>query len=364
MGGLLEGRATETGTRHYAARMAEVTAPGHFRDQRGLSLSSLGIGTYLGKEDDAADARYAESISAAFAAGVNVIDTAINYRSQRSERSVGAAIANGIPREEVLVATKGGFLPADGSAPRDFARYVEETWVKPGILRPDEIVAGCQSFAPKFLEDQIERSRKNLGLATIDVYYIHNPEMQLRVVSREEFRRRIRAAFEVLESAVTDGRIGAYGTATWSGYRVAPEDKAHLSLDEMVEDAKAVGGERHRFRFVQLPYNLAMREAARNPTQAHGGARIPFLDAAIEQGLYVMASASIHQGHLAQGHPPAVRAAFPEAPSDAVRAIQFVRSTAGVGTALVGMGRPEHVAENVRVAKLSPASPDVAWNLA
>lgn len=364
MSGLRDGRASESGTRQYAARMAEATAPGHFRELRGLSLSSLGIGTYLGKEDDAADARYVDAIAAALAAGVNVIDTAINYRSQRSERCVGAAIAKGVvPRDEVLVATKGGFLPADGSAPRDFARYVEETWVKPGILRADEIVAGCQSFAPKYLEDQIERSRQNLGLATIDVYYLHNPEMQLRVVSREEFRRRIRAAFEVLEGAATDGRIGAYGTATWSGYRVAPEDKAHLSLDEMVEDAKAVGGERHRFRFVQLPYNLAMREAARNPTQVREGARVPFLDAASDHGLYVMTSASIHQGHLAQGHPPAVRAAFPDAPSDAVRAIQFARSTAGVGTALVGMGRPEHVAENIRVAKLPPAQADVVSNL-
>jgi aryl-alcohol dehydrogenase-like predicted oxidoreductase len=270
----------------------------------------------------------------------------------------------GLAREEIVVATKGGFLPADGAATRDFARYVEETWVKTGLLKAEEIVAGCQSFAPKYLEDQIERSRKNLGLETIDVYYLHNPEMQLRVVSREEFRKRMRAAFEVLEGAVTDGRIGAYGTATWSGYRVGAEDKAHLSIDEMMEDAKAVGGERHRFRFVQLPYNLAMREAARSKTQMHAGARVSFLEAAMDNGLYVMTSASIHQGHLAQGHPPAVRDAFPDAPSDAVRAIQFVRSTAGVGTALVGMGRPEHVAENVRVAKLAPASPDVPGNLA
>jgi aryl-alcohol dehydrogenase-like predicted oxidoreductase len=335
------------------------------RDFRGLSLSSLGIGTYLGKEDEAADARYTEAIRAAIAGGVNVVDTAINYRSQRSERCVRAALAGGgIDREEILVATKGGFLPADGAATRDFARYVEETWVKPGILAPDEIVAGCQSFAPKYLADQLERSRNNLGLETIDVYYLHNPEMQLRVVTRSEFRKRMRAAFEVLEEAATAGRIGMYGTATWSGYRVAPEDKAHLSLAEMLDDAKSVGGERHRFRVVQLPYNLAMREAARLPTQEHMGRRVPFAEAALDQGLYVMTSASIHQGHLAQGHPPAVRAAFPEAASDAVRAIQFVRSTAGIGTALVGMGRPEHVAENLAVAAIAPAPPEVAQQLA
>lgn len=360
---MVTGRATEAATKRFASRTE--AAQGHFRDFRGLSLSSLGIGTYLGKEDDAADVRYMEAIRAAIAGGVNVIDTAINYRSQRSERCVGAAIADlGVAREEILIATKGGFLPADGAATRDFARYVEETWVKTGVLKPDEIVAGCQSFAPKYLEDQIERSRKNLGIETIDVYYLHNPEMQLRAVTRAEFRKRMRAAFEVLEQAVTDGRIGAYGTATWSGYRVPPEDKAHLSLAEMLEDATAVGGERHRFRVVQLPYNLAMREAARSATQEHAGARSSFLDAAAEHDLYVMTSASIHQGHLAQGHPPAVREAFADAPTDAVRAIQFVRSTAGVGTALVGMGRPEHVAENLRVARIAPAAPAIARALA
>src|SRR5258708_31310385 len=84
------------------------------------------------------------------------------------------------------------------------------------------MVAGCHARSPRFLDDQIERSRRNLGVDCIDVYYIHNPETQLGEVPRAEFLRRLRAAFEALENACDEGRIACYGTATWNGYRLPP----------------------------------------------------------------------------------------------------------------------------------------------
>ncbi|MBI3456709.1 MAG: aldo/keto reductase [Candidatus Rokubacteria bacterium] len=359
MGELISGRATPEGTAAYGQRMADRTAAGHFREHAGRWLSSLGLGTYLGEDDDPTDDLYRAAVVRALELGVNVLDSAINYRSQRSERVIGQALRLAferrlVRREEVLVATKGGFLPFDGSRPRDPRRYVEETYIRPGIFTWEEFAAGCHCMAPRYLADQLERSRRNLGLAAIDVYHVHNPETQLAEVSREEFMRRIRAAFEVLEAACAEGKIGVYGTATWNGYRQPREAPDYLSLADLVGVAREVGGAGHHFRVLQFPYNLAMLEAFGLANQRLDGREAPLLEAARAHGLYVMTSASILQGRLARNLPAALRDSLGGFDTDAQRAIQFVRSTPGVGTALVGMKRVGHVEENARIAQVPP----------
>ncbi len=348
---MLPGRATVEGTQRF--RDAGGTHPEHFRpDADGVLLSSIGIGTYLGRDDAKTDALYAQSVRRALQLGVNVVDTAINYRNQRSERAVGAALReSAVPRESVVLCTKGGYIAFDGARPADARAYVEETFIAPGLLTADEVVAGCHSMAPRYLDDQIDRSRRNLGVATIDVYYVHNPETQLGEVPRPSFLRRLRGAFEALERACADGRIGCYGTATWNGYRLEPEEEEFLSLEEIVAAARDVAGERHRFRALQLPFNLEMDEAA---TLRNQGDRT-LLEAARAAGLAVFASASVLQGRLTQQLPQPVRDSFDGLASDAQRALQFARSTPGITSALVGMKTPAHVEENAALARIAPA---------
>ena len=126
--------------------------------------------------------------------GVNVLDTAINYRNQRSERAVGAALAAAIgrgalARDEVCVTTKGGYLAFDSNVPSDPREYFMTTYVRSGIVQPGDIV-GSHCMTPRYLRDQLDRSRANLGLETIDVYYLHNPETQLDEVSPAKFLER------------------------------------------------------------------------------------------------------------------------------------------------------------------------------
>lgn len=348
---MLKGRATAAGTAAYRKAIAATAVNGHFRQWRGLVLSSIGIGTHLGPDDDATDALYEAAIEQALVSGINVIDSAVNYRHQRSERAVGRALATAagagrVARDGVVVATKGGFLPFDGPAP-------------PGLLRPGDLVAGCHCMTPSYLEDQIERSRTNLDLETIDIYYLHNPETQLGEVSRPVFMRRLRAAFELLESAARDRRIGVYGTATWSGYRQPPSARDFLSLPELVAVAEEVGGREHHFGVVQLPYNLAMTEAFTLPNQPGGPEAVPPLEAARRLGVYVVTSASIYQGQLSRNLPPMLSQVLPGLDTDAQRALQFVRSTPGVGTALVGMKSEAHVNEATGLARVAP----VRWSL-
>jgi aryl-alcohol dehydrogenase-like predicted oxidoreductase len=346
----LDGRATPSGTAAYA-REARAAA-GHFREALGITVSSLGIGTYLGRDDDRTDAAYVDSVRRALQLGINVVDTAINYRNQRSERAVGRALREcGVPRDRVLVCTKGGFLPFDGGRPRDPRSFVEETYVRPGVVRWDEVVDGVHCLSPRFLSDQIDRSRRNLGVATIDLYYLHNPETQLGEVPRPEFLRRLRAAFAALERACDEQRIAAYGMATWSGYRLAEDEPEHLSLDEVIECAREVSGSRHRFRAVQLPFNLEMDEAASLPNQRGR----TLLAAAAELGIVVLASAPVLQGRLAHLS-PAERERLSGLDTDAQRALQFVRATPGITCALVGTKSVAHVEENAAVARIAPAA--------
>ncbi len=358
---MIPGWATPEGTRTYVARFQGRAVPDHFRLAQGLWLSSIGIGTYLGHPDPETDARYVEAIVCAVTSGCNVIDTAINYRFQRSERCVGEALrrllARGFRREELVIATKGGYVPYEGDWPADPRRYIEETFLRTGIARPEDFVNG-HCIAPGYLRHQLEQSQRNLGLETIDVYFVHNPEEQLAAVSREEFRRRLRAAFAVLEEAAAMGRIRFYGTATWTAYRASPQASDALSLMEVEAIAREIGGPDHRFRFVQLPYNLAMPEAALRRNQLRGEAWGTVLEVAEDLGITVWASASLMHGRLLRSWPLWLRRLFPEGLSEAQRALQFVRSTPGITTALVGMSRAAHVEHNLALIQHPPLAPE------
>jgi aryl-alcohol dehydrogenase-like predicted oxidoreductase len=357
---LIPGFASEEGTARFRDRSSR-RLPGHLRPTNGLWVSSIGLGTYLGEPTASYDQLYLGAVMRAAELGVNLFDSAINYRHQRSERTIGRAVAGMISggslrRDEVVLATKGGFLTFDADEPEDPVAYFEEKLVKTGLVKPEEVAAGCHVMSPAYLENQIDLSRQNLGVETIDIYYLHNPETQLSAVSRQEFYRRLRTAFEALERAVAAGKIRVYGTATWNAYRVGTEMPDAVSLPEVLRAAEEVGGKDHHFRAVQLPFSFAMPEALVARSQEWKGKQVPFLEVARARGLMVFASASIMQGHLAQGLPANIREWFPNLKTDAQCAIQFVRSTPGITCALVGMSRREHVEENLATATVPPLS--------
>jgi aryl-alcohol dehydrogenase-like predicted oxidoreductase len=329
-------RATAEATESYVERRSAFREAGFYRTVFDLQISSLGIGTYLGADDDEADRAYTDALIAAGEGGINFFDTAINYRRQRSERAVGAAL-RALRREEIVVCTKAGFL-TPGAVPKS--------------LRKSDIVADMHSMAPDFLEDQIERSRVNLGVDTIDVFYLHNPETQLPARTPEEFEDAIRSAFARLERLAERGRIGWYGAATWNGFRV----KGQLSLPRLAAIAIEECGPEHHFRFIQLPFNFEMVEAFRaRPDNV--------LTAAASLGIAVVASASLSQTRVLDRVPAAVVEAMPGLSTNAQRAIQFTRSTPGISAALVGMGRREHAIENLGVAKVPPLGRDAYLRL-
>lgn len=326
-------------------------------------VSPLGIGTYLGDCTSEEDSRYEMAIAAALTHGVNLIDTSINYRCQRSERAVGRALkrlrnvagrasrGNDAIEPGPVVCTKGGFIPLDGNPPatrQEYQSYLEAQYFESGIMSEADVVSGGHCLTAAFLSDQIRRSRRNLGLATIDLYYLHNPEQQLSGVGRDRLDELLREAFTRLEREVSAGSIRAYGCASWDGFRVPPESPNHLSLTHLVRTAREVAGDGHHFAAVQLPISLAMPEAVRDSTQELGSRCVPLLEAALELGVAVIASAPLMHSQLAQGLPRQVGEAFPELETDAQRAIAFVHGMPGVTSTLVGMRSTEHLEENLR----------------
>jgi aryl-alcohol dehydrogenase-like predicted oxidoreductase len=352
--------ATSGGTWGYRDRFGDAFARTYFRRFGPGVVSSIGVGTYLGEPTDDCDRGYRTSIAEALSNGINLVDTAINYRCQRGERVVGEALNRAdADREEVVVATKGGFLPFEGSRPEDPGAYVRSEFVETGLVDTDDLAAGSHAMTPAFLDAMLDRSLANLDLDTVDCYYVHNPETQLRVREREAVYDQLQAAFERLERRRAAGDIGGYGVATWEAFRVPRDHDTYLSLPEVVGRAEAaaesVSADDHGLIAVQLPFNVTMAdavtvEAHRHPTEDRDVSALEYAQAS---DLDVVASATLAQGSLAASVPSDVDAEL-NGETPAQRAINFARSAPGVTVALVGTSSPAHVPENVASGTFEP----------
>lgn len=359
---LLMGHATPEGTKIYVKNAVKNRGKpaDHFRVFDNLYLSSIGMGTYLGKpnkeDDQSMENAVYESIKSG---GVNVVDTAINYRAMRSEKSVGRAllrlINDGIvSRDQVFVSTKNGYITNDGDYPEiDVMEYVQTMFISNGIMHADDISSGYNVLNPNYLKRCIDKSLANLHLATLDLVYVHNPfESWYEDVSREDFFQMLSKVFEAYEEYRTLNKIRYYGMATWTCFRVPPDSKEYLCLEDITKTAEKVGGlGKHGFRFIQLPYNLAYSEALLLKNQSVGTEKnLTILEAAEKLKIGVFTSIPLFQGRL-------LRTKIPDygGLTDQVsKLLQIVRSSPSVIAPLVGQKEPNHVEQNLKISSVSP----------
>ena len=344
---MVEKWATNEGTAKYFKWVSI-----HASKQRqfdGLTVSALGAGTYLGPIDEVTDKLYEQALVQAGLGGVNFFDTAISYRNQRSERILGRAIKDlagrGVTRDQLVIATKGGYLPFEGV----FEDYVRTHYLDTGVIEVKDIVAESHCMTAPFLENQIASSLKNLGLQSIDLYYLQNPETQLHEVGEEEFYRRLKTAFSLFEQKVQEKKIRRYGISTWNGFRTK---KGALQLSKLIQCAKDAGGAEHHFRAIQIPYNLVMLEAIKQK----------LFESVKESQIAVMASATLMQGHVKQ-FPKRVFELLPKGKFPLVQALEFVLSTPGICSGFCGMKKLEHWTENANVLQ-EPNWSDENWTKA
>ena len=352
---MIEGYATSEGTLNFLKKHSDVN-PENFRKNHGLSLSNVGIGTYLGNVDDATDNLVKDAVKNSILAGINVIDTAINYRSQKAERSVGKAILEliqekKINRNEIFVSSKNGYVTNDGDIKEDFWKYVNKEYVSKGVIQANDISSGYHCMTVSYLEDQLERSRKNLGLECIDLMYLHNAvEGQIKDISKEQFMKNLRSCFEFFETKRKEGKIRFYGMATWECFRVLKDNPQFLELSDVMSIANEVGGSEHGFQFIQLPYNMYLDQALMIKNQTYEGNVDSILQIAKKFGVGVFTSVPLMQAKLLS---PGVMPEFGNL-KPSLRALQFTRSTPGILAPLVGHKLNEHVKENLEILKIPP----------
>ena len=357
------GRATLEGTRRFSKRHSKNCVSEHFRPAGELTVSSIGVGTYIGNLDERTDTLVKEAVVESIQRGINLIDSSINYRCQQGERSVGKAIRHVIEskeasRDELVICTKGGVTPTQGNG----KTWFYQQYIKPGRFNIEmtDLVAKRYCLHPEYLRDQLNRSLTNLGVQTIDVYYIHNPEIQRLKVSPEILYSRLKAAFEVMEEAIDDGKIASYGLATWNGLRVPSSSHLHIDLAKAKSIAQEVAGSREdRLQFIQLPLNLTMLEALIKSTQEVKGKQISALEAIDLLGMVPITSRSVYPSKVIGKIPKQVISDFgKDLQTDCQRALQYTRSAPYVRTALVGMKSPKHVSENLVLATVKPLEKD------
>jgi aryl-alcohol dehydrogenase-like predicted oxidoreductase len=354
---MIEGFATTNGTFTFSTKQ-QTADKKNYRKIHGLTLSNVGVGTYLGNLDAKTDDLVKNAVKESIHAGINVIDTAINYRSQKAERAVGKAIfeliKNGnIERNELFVSSKNGYVTNDGDINEEFWKYVNREYVAKGVIQANDISSGYHCMTIPYLNDQLERSRKNLGLECIDLMYLHNAvEGQIQDITKEQFMKNLRLVFEFFESKRREAKIRFYGLATWECFRVQPDNPQFLQLSEVVQLAQTVGGQEHGFRFIQLPYNMYLDQALMMKNQSFDGKQDSILQAAKHYEIGVFTSVPLMQGKLLS---PGVMPEFDNL-KPSVRALQFTRSTPGVLAPLVGHKSESHVKENLTIMKIPPLS--------
>lgn len=315
-----------------------------------LKLSEIGIGTYLGSPDENTNKNYEETIKKAVKLGINVVDTAINYRDMESERVIGRVLQQ-TDRKSLIISTKGGYFPRDSRLKvENITQYLKENFIDKGIVSKEDITPYGNMLTPKYIDWSFEKSLENLDTDYIDIYFLHNPEDQLQIVDKQTFYKKLWTVFRLLEGKVNQGKLRYYGLATWNGFRVPPDHIQHLNLFEIFDIAKDVGGENHHFRFIQLPYNLAMTESYTLKNQYYNGKLYSTLEATQILGIYTYISAPLFQGRVVRKFDENAKKLF-KVEKDVHIPIQFVRSTPGVGTVLVGMSKVNHLLENIEIEK-------------
>ena len=359
---ILEGYATPDGTRKYTDYAVSQGKPrSHFKSFDNLNLSSLGMGTYLGQLSEEDDQAVENAVYQSVTSGaINVIDTAINYRAMKSEKSIGKGLLrlvndSVISRDQVFVSTKNGYITNDGDYPNiDVMEYMHRMYIQNEVITADDISTGYNVIKPSYLAKCIDKSLTNMHLSAIDLVYIHNAfESWYQDVSREQFMEMLTKAFEMYEKYRAEKKIRYYGMATWTCFRVPSESPEYLSLEQAVKCAESAGGKDHGFKFIQLPYNLAYSEALLLRNQSvRSEDNLTILQAAAKLNIGIFTSIPFFQGRLLSSQIPN----YGNATDPVAKLLQIIRSSPSVVAPLIGQKRPEHVEENLKVANMPPLS--------
>lgn len=342
----------------------------HYKDfyikHNDLIFSKLGLGTFNKEpyKEENYLFHYIEGVKEAVKNGINLIDTASNYRYGQSEKEIGIALKElfeeGITkREELIICSKGGFIQLEYPFPQNPYSWIEENIINTSLATLDDIELDQHCMTPDYLEWSCKKSLENLGVKTIDIYFLHNPEIQISKLGYKKFLKKIETIFRRFEKMVEKGMIKYYGVAVWNGF-IDDSTNEHLNLEDLVEIAIKAGGDNHNFKYIQTPFNIAKTSIYTMPTQKVKGEECTLLQAAHRLKIGVISSSSLLQMNLFK------KSFKPETgylldskmvlENDIQLALQFVRSTPGIISSLFASKVPVHIKKNLEITKVAATS--------
>ncbi|SHH78554.1 Predicted oxidoreductase [Clostridium collagenovorans DSM 3089] len=339
---IISGYATIDGTKEYFLKKGlegEGIENGEY-----FNCSKIAIGTNLGDFSDEDSKAYKETFSYGLNKGINFIDTAINYRGMRSEGDIGEVLKKLIveekiiKREEIIISSKGGQIFGDclkGIRPMD---YLNDKLFKGNILNKEDVNIidnRRHTMNPKFYKLCIEQSKENLNLKTLDIHYIHDPEISRFVLGEKRFYEELTELIKFYESQVEEGNIKHYGMATWEAFICSSESQWHISLEKVMDIVKVVAGNNHNFRFIQLPYNKMNNAANTIKTQSINGKMYTAIEACKILDLNIIINAPLNQMENIEG----------KGTMDEL--LRYVIETKGVFSTMVGMKKKENLINNM-----------------
>ncbi len=361
--------ATKEDTLNFAKKFS--TYKDFFTQSNGLIFSKLGLGTFNKEpyKEENYVFHYIAAVKEAVKNGINLIDTASNYRYGQSEKEIGEALSElydegAVKREELIICSKGGFVQLDYPFPENPYTWIDENIINNKLATKEEIELDQHCMTPDYLEWSCRRSLENLGVESFDIYYLHNPEMQILKLGEKDFYKQIEKIFKRFEKLADEGLFKYYGVAVWNGFM--SEINENISIEKLVECAKKVGGENHRFKYIQTPFNMGKTTAYTTYTQKVNGEDCTILQAAYRLGLGVISSSSLLQMNLFKKSFTAETGVILDnsmtLKSDIQLALQFVRSTPGIVSGLFGSRVPVNIQQNCEISKIK-AAPKAQYDL-
>ena len=349
----------------------------HYKDfyikHNDLVFSKLGLGTFNKEpyKEENYVFHYIEGVKEAIKSGINLIDTASNYRYGQSEKEIGIALEelfqeNSVKREELIICSKGGFIQLEFPFPKNPYTWIEENIINTSLAKLEDIELDQHCMTPDYLEWSCKQSLKNLGVKTLDIYFLHNPEIQIGKLGYKIFLKKIESIFKRFENMVTNGLIKSYGVAVWNGFINQKESNEHINLEDLVDIAIKVAGPNHNFKYIQTPFNMAKTSIYTMPTQKVKGQDCTLLQAAHRLKIGVISSSSLLQMNLFKKSFNTQVGYLLDSKmileNDIQLALQFVRSTPGLISSLFASKVPVHIKKNLEITKI-PATSKAKYDL-
>jgi len=352
--------ATTEATLNYAKKFSNYKD--FYIKHNDLIFSKLGLGTFNKEpyKEENYVFHYIEAVKESIKKGINLIDTASNYRYGQSEKEIGIALKelyeeDSVKREELIICSKGGFIQLDYPFPENPYEWINKNIIKAKLATQDDIELDQHCLSADFIEWSCRRSLENIGIDTFDIYYLHNPEIQLLKLGNDKFLKKVESIFKRFEKMVNMGLIKYYGVAVWNGF-ISEISEENINLEDLVKIAKKVGGENHHFKYIQTPFNIGKTSIYTLPSQTVKGEECTLLQAAHRLKIGVISSSSLLQMNLFKKSFKAETGYLLDPKmilkNDIQLALQFVRSTPGIISSLFASKAPIHIRENLEITKI------------